>query len=129
TILAGAPVVVDQQVPAQSREPGGERAFIRAVALKRSEHSQKNLLGQILGFGILTRKTIAKAVHPAGVRTDQSLPGGLVPAEASFDEVEIGIQAISCQRWRRLTLTLLPHVVPVRVVGQWRPQLMCDCRH
>ena len=59
--------MIDQQVTAQPRQPGDERALRRAVALERPEHAQEDILCKILRLGVAPGETVAQTVDPARV--------------------------------------------------------------
>src|SRR6185437_1342151 len=62
---------------------------------QRPEHPQENLLRQVLRLGAAVGKPEAEPVHAARVHAHQFLPRGLIAAQTSRNQAEIGIQSSS----------------------------------
>ena len=67
-------VIVDQEIPRHARQPHGKRALAGAETTSRPEQAQKNILRQVLRFGILAHETVANRVNPSRVRFRPGLP-------------------------------------------------------
>src|ERR1039457_6399159 len=94
SILARAPVIIDQQIARQPRQPGCKSAFRRPERFQRPVDAQEHLLGEILRLAVLPGKTIAKPINAAGVGSDQTLPGGFVAAQAPLHKAVIEVQTL-----------------------------------
>ena len=88
----GPPVVIDQQIARQARQPDRERSRGGAEACQRFEHAQENLLRKVLGVGVRSGEAVTDGVHAPRVHPDQIFPGGSVAGEALFDELSIGLR-------------------------------------
>ena len=94
TLLAGAPVIIDQQITRQARQPGRKGAFGGPERFQRPVDAQEHLLGEILRLAVLPRKSIAKPVDTAGVGSDQILPSGFVAAQTPVHQAVIEVQTL-----------------------------------